>query len=375
MDGGDGGGAGEGVAGRDRAAPGQRRLGRRRLGRRRLGRRRLGRRRLNRRRWDQRSRGPRRRRRHPGVRHPRRGVDEGAAARKPVLGPLRHGPAQRIAQLRRERGLARQLADGLVEVRGEHGQRRAAAVRRGAGEQLEQEAGQGVLVGPTVHLPRRDLLRRGVGRREQQLAGHRQHARLRRVAADAEVGEHRVVGLVGTGVGQKHVLRLHVAVDDAGAVRGVEGGTDLPGDVQRLVERQPSRIQAGPEVTATDVLHREIQLPVVLAAVVHHDDVRMREAADQVDLTQEAVAEPVVLGEPAREHLQDVDAGQPGMPGEVQHTHAAARQLALHTPARDDLPGRHLDHGGHRMHRSAQPRRGNGATPRRRSAGAAQHER
>jgi hypothetical protein len=57
----------------------------------------------------------------------------------------------------------------------------------------------------------------------------------RAIAGDreAEVAElRRAVG------GQPDVARLHVAVDDAGVVRVLEGPADFAGDTHRLLERQ-----------------------------------------------------------------------------------------------------------------------------------------
>ena len=95
--------------------------------------------------------------------------------------------------------------------------------RDAAGERVEEERAERVDVGARVGLLAADLLGGGeVGRADEVAgAGEAGGARGGRVLRQAEVGQ---VGVLLALVGDQHVRRLDVAVDEAAAVRGVERG-------------------------------------------------------------------------------------------------------------------------------------------------------
>ena len=146
-------------------------------------------------------------------------------------------------------------------------------VRRAAGEAVEEHTAEGVDVRAAVELLAQDLLRGAVvhGTEEEPRLGCALRAR---VLGDAEVTE---VGVL-LRLSEKDVGRLDVAVDEPGAVGGVERAPDLVGDPQRLGRGQRSalldhRLQAWPP----HVAHGEIKDAVDLPGVVDRDHVRMVE--------------------------------------------------------------------------------------------------
>ena len=87
-------------------------------------------------------------------------------------------------------------------------------------------------------------------------------------------------------------------------------------------------------VGALDEVHRDPQLAVVLAAVVHTDDVGMPQSRDHVGFAVEPLAILAVDGELHRQNLERVIPRQPGMLDEVHLAHAARTQRA-----HDGVPG------------------------------------
>jgi hypothetical protein len=111
----------------------------------------------------------------------------------------------------------------------------------------------------------------------------------------AEVQDlHRAVGP------HLDVGRLQIAMDDALSVRGVERVGNLPGDRQRLVERQGAARDAPGEVLALDQLHDER----VLFDAVNGRDVRMIEGRERGGFALEP-RPPLRVGRPCRR--QDLD--------------------------------------------------------------------
>jgi hypothetical protein len=111
---------------------------------------------------------------------------------------------------------------------------RGSGERQLAGEELEQHAGEAVLVAPAVDgAVAEGLLRAHVCRGPDAGAGLGEIgvARLLHGLGDAEVHHHRVA------VVQQDVLRLDVAVDQAAAVGVGQRLPDLPGQAQHLGER------------------------------------------------------------------------------------------------------------------------------------------
>ena len=85
------------------------------------------------------------------------------------------------------------------------------------------------------------------------------------------------------------------------------------------------RLQIGP----LDVSHRDVQQTVVLARVVDRDDVRVVDRGRQPRLSDEPLAEGVVLGEVGAQHLERHLVPEPHVVGPVDHAHAAPPEHAL----------------------------------------------
>ncbi|ORX17199.1 hypothetical protein AWC31_17880 [Mycolicibacterium wolinskyi] len=84
--------------------------------------------------------------------------------------------------------------------------------------------------------------------------------------------------------------------------------------------------QHASEVFAVDEVHRNPQLPVMLATVVDTDDTGMPQRGRQVRFSNEASPVSVIVGPVAGKKLKRVAPGQPGMLGEVHLAHATGPQ-------------------------------------------------
>ena len=177
-----------------------------------------------------------------------------------------------------------------------------------------------------------DLLGRDVVDRADDVAGLGElRARALDPLRQAEVGEERGAAL------DQHVGGLDVAVDQALAVRGVERGGDLAADVDRAVRAQPALgAQHRGEVGALDVLHREVEQPVLLARVVDGDDVRVLQGSGDPRLAIEALAEARGLGQLGRDDLDRRAPAQVEVLSPIDQAHAAAPDPFLDPVARDD---------------------------------------
>ena len=160
---------------------------------------------------------------------------------------------------------------------------------------------------------------------------------------DAEVGDlHRPAAR------HQHVGGLHVAVHEAGAVRGVERVGDLLADADHVGDRagRPCSSMRWRSVRAVDQLHHDVGDAVVVAGVVGRHDVRVDEPRRGDRLVAEPGAGRVVGGEvgaqdlhrdPARQHrvVGDPHRGHPA-PGERLDELVAA---AEHTAGRGQFHG------------------------------------
>jgi hypothetical protein len=137
--------------------------------------------------------------------------------------------------------------------------------------------------------------------------------------------DHRRTGRPG----DQDVARLHVAVDQAFRVRGVERPCDAIDHHQCVVEGERRFVDQAPKIGALDVAHRDVQAAEVLIRLVDGKDVRRVEGGRQLGLPDESVPEPVVVGNLRREHLEGDLPLETGVPGQVHDTHAAPPEDAI----------------------------------------------
>ena len=104
-------------------------------------------------------------------------------------------------------------------------------------------------------------------------------------------------------LGQRHVRRLHVAVDDPPPVGGRQGRGELARDAQSLHGSEGPTGEAVRERLALEQLHDEESVTLVLADVEESTDVWVEEARDGAGLAVEALALDGVRGELRAEDL------------------------------------------------------------------------
>ncbi len=213
------------------------------------------------------------------------------------------------------------LVDDLVGDRGDVVAEERLLLR----QELVEDDAEGKEVAPAVDHLARDLLRRHVVRRPEKLPGLGQARGLD--LRDAEVGDlHRAVG------GDDDVRGLHVAVDDAAPVRVIEGLGGMGDDLRDPVPRE--RLFLADQllqVLSLDVLHGDEGGLVLLAHVVHGDDVRVVEGAGGLGFAEEPLAELALLEVVLRgraDRLERDEAADHRVLSEVDDAHRALAQLA-----------------------------------------------
>ena len=95
--------------------------------------------------------------------------------------------------------------------------------------------------------------------------------------------------------------------------------------VESLGPRHSGRVAAAQQlrgVGSLDVIHRQPQLALVLAAVVDADDVRMPQLGGEVRFAAETLPELEVRGQRGRQDLEGVAAGESRVLCQVDLTHA-----------------------------------------------------
>ncbi len=227
----------------------------------------------------------------------------------------------------------------LLQRLGHHGgQRRdrgALVVGRGALDRRVQQAAERPQVGRRSGLVAAGALRRDVAGGADEHAG-RGDGRVALDLGDAEVGEHDPAV-----VGDQHVGRLHVAVQDALAVRGAQhvehGEPDLGGAARLQQAVLPDDLG---ERLALDELHDDPGPVVLLDHVEHGHGAGVADPRDRLGLAQrpgdqppllllvdvrreaelldgDRTAEGLVLGPPHRPHAAAAEhVSQPVPPGE-----------------------------------------------------------
>ena len=225
----------------------------------------------------------------------------------------------------------------LLEVREDRRDVRRAPERELSRQRLEQQAAEGVDVGPAVDGIATDLLRRDVVDRAHELAVRR--GPVRHALGQAEVGEVAVLPPVGKI--DEDVGGLDVAVDEPPRVGRVQRTCHLRHDRDRpLGVERPFGTEQPAQVGPVDVAHRDEERPLGLAGVVDGHDVGMVEARREPRLPNEAVAEGVVVGEAGRQHLERDRPLESGIEGPEDLSHPTTPDQPLHRVAGDARGGR-----------------------------------
>ena len=275
-------------------------------------------------------------------------LDERVDVREALVRLLLHRVRDRVGHGRghggRERGERRRLlVDDL-----EHDLWNRRALERGlAGQHLVDDRAErehvGALVDGGVLTGR--LLGRHVLRRAEQRALLRLHGLRAADLGDAEIEDLRDLDRVAVVLGgdQEDVLRLEIAVHDAGPVGRRERRADLANDRERVLELQRSGAQPLRERLALEVLEQHARGAIrERQEVIDAHDVRMIELRRDLRLALEA-SEDLVVDEIRMQHLdRDLLAGESVVAREEHRPHAAATDQGFdRVGVRDDGP--HID--------------------------------
>ena len=219
-------------------------------------------------------------------------LDEGGAVREAPIGLLRQAAKQRLGS-RRGDGRVEDVRRWrrLVNVLQHRRVGRVGHKRRPPGEQLVGHHGERVLIDTSVDRVAAYQFRRHVCRRADACSGLRQRfagatrssIRLQQVRQTEVNDDRRAI------FGQEDVARLHVAVNDAAAVREVERGGDGAEQPHHLVQRlrQGKPLQR----TAGDVAVDDERLLALFAEVEDRQDVGVFEPRQHPRLAAEAGTE------------------------------------------------------------------------------------
>ena len=142
------------------------------------------------------------------------------------------------------------------------------------------------------------------------------------------------------------VLGLEIAVEHAGVVRLREGGERLRQDVHDpIVRERPLLFERGEQIAPVEELHRDVEQPVRLLAVVEDaDQVRVIEARDGLRLAVEAGAEGGVGRDLAVHHFDRDGALERCLARAVDGSHRAGADEALdHELSADRPPDEAID--------------------------------
>ena len=203
------------------------------------------------------------------------GTGEVAAACESIIGIL----GQRSSQNRVERGeFGSCVGQGCglrVEVAADHDGGIGVSKRWCPGQEVIGGGGQGVLVGPAVDVLAHELFGCGVGDGAHRHVGGGQSAGVVKGSGNAEVGQEdslvrsssRWVSMMLAGLTSRCSRPLLVGIVQGDGDRGDDRGDHVQGHACGI-----SLGHQAAGVGAVDEVHRDPQLAVVFAAVVHADD-------------------------------------------------------------------------------------------------------
>ena len=217
-------------------------------------------------------------------------------------------------------------------MRGDQFVRDARLKRRMTGEEFVREAAEGVDVGAVVHggIARR-LLWRHVRRRADTGSGLRDRGRERLRARDRNGLRDAEVGDYCRSARKEHVLRLDVAVHDAGVVRVGERARHVPEDANCFGDREPPAFRE--PLTEREPLDKRHRIEGELARVPGREerhDVRLLQPGGELNLARETLGSHVGR-EFGMQHLHDHGSAERDFGGDEDARHPAAREFAFDT--------------------------------------------
>ncbi len=188
--------------------------------------------------------------------------------------------------------------DRLQRPRGQRAERRVGRERQATGHALDDDERERVEVGARVELYTARLLRRRVTRRSEHRARGLGPTRLGKGTRETEVRDAHDAVLV-----EQKIRGLDVAVQHAASVRVLERGRDIAPHARRLRNRQVVALIEHPSQRAALEQLEHHERNVVVAPIVHGDDVRVVQRRRELGFGPEAPEEGGVLGEGRVQHL------------------------------------------------------------------------
>ncbi len=227
------------------------------------------------------------------------------------LAPIGQPFAVQMKRRWRIRDLFLNHPDGGVRLEGQR-----------AGQQPVEHDADRVQIGPAIDFVAEHLLGRHVGRR-----AHHEPV-VRQVFGAADAGDAEVHDLDAAVLGDHHVRRLHVAMDDAGAMRVLERGEDAVDERRRAIGLQRSRTFGQlVERLAANKLHDHQQIRVRSEQLVDGRDFWMVQLGERGRFCPEPFHD-VRVGELRVEHFDRDLAIERLVDSFVDGAHAAAPKLS-----------------------------------------------
>lgn len=197
--------------------------------------------------------------------------------------------------------------------------------RTAAGQHLPRDQSEAVHVDARVEIGAVDLFGGHVGRSAERDTGNRQRGVRRHRPGEAEIGEQSASVAV-----DEDVFRLHVAVDDAVPVRGVERAADFAYDLRGVFRDEPALLldpllqrltddvgHDDREAGRTEIEHR-----------AHGDDVGIVELGDKPRFACKPGLRFLIVDVSGPNELDRDLVTRRALPGEVNQRRTAAAQLA-----------------------------------------------
>src|SRR5207244_3204967 len=138
------------------------------------------------------------------------------------------------------------------------------------------------------------------------------------------------------------VLRLEVAVQDAGLVGSREAVEDLRGDAEDALDRRAFSREHGGERLPFDVLHREESVSRVITDIERANDVLVGDLPRELHLAPESLVHPRELSDLLLQHLERDDLVELAIARAIHGAHPTAPEQAdeLISPSEDRRPAR-----------------------------------